>query len=76
MDKYLVSKRFACNLMGLSRSAYRYMPLPRDDEGPLRAEVIDMAGTYGRYGYRIIAGIMGNGGWAQATTPRSSLKSG
>ena len=58
MAKYLVSERTACSLVGLSRAAYRYMPLPRDDEGPLRAEVIRMASTYGRYGYRFIAGMM------------------
>ncbi|MBU3603390.1 IS3 family transposase [Polynucleobacter sp. AP-Kaivos-20-H2] len=70
MDKYLVSERSACSLVGLSRAAYRYMPLPRDDEGPLRAEVIRMASTYGRYGYRFIAGMMRNSGWGQATTAK------
>ena len=70
MAKYLVSERTACSLVGLSRAAYRYMPLPRDDEGPLRAEVIRMASTYGRYGYRFIAGMMSNSGWGQATTAK------
>ena len=70
MDKYLVSERTACSLVGLSRAAYRYMPLPRDDEGPLRAEVIRMASTYGRYGYRFIAGMMRNAGWSQATASK------
>ena len=70
MAKYLVSERTACSLVGLSRAAYRYMPLPRDDEEPLRAEFIRMAGTYGRYGYRTIAGMMHNAGWSQATTAR------
>jgi len=44
MAKYLVSERTACSLVRLSRAAYRYMPLPKDDEEPLRAEVIRMAG--------------------------------
>ena len=70
MDKYLVSERLACNLVGLSRAAYRYMPLPRDDEEPLRAEVIRMSSTYGRYGYRLIASMMRNAGWGQATTAK------
>jgi putative transposase len=70
MAKYLVSERTACSLVGLSRAAYRYMPLPRDDEGPLRAEVIRMASTYGRYGYRFIAGMMRNAGWGQATASK------
>ena len=70
MDKYLVSERTACSLVGLSRAAFRYMPLPRDDEEPLRAEVIRMARTYGRYGYRTIAGMMRNAGWGQATASK------
>ena len=70
MQKYSTSERLACGLVGLSRAAYRYMPLPKDDEEPLRAEVIRMASTYGRYGYRLIAGMMRNSGWGQATTAR------
>ncbi|MBU3606989.1 IS3 family transposase [Polynucleobacter nymphae] len=70
MDQHSISERTACSLVGLSRAAYRYMPLPRDDEEPLRAEVIRMASTYGRYGYRLIASMMRNAGWGQATTAR------
>ena len=70
MDKYLVSERTACGLVGLSRAAHRYIPLPKDDEDPLRAEVIRMASTYGRYGYRFIASMMRNAGWGQATTAK------
>ena len=64
LQKYSTSERLACELVGLSRAAYRYMPLPKDDEEPLRAEVIRMASTYG---YRFIAGMMRNSGWGQAT---------
>ncbi|MEI8077966.1 MAG: IS3 family transposase [Betaproteobacteria bacterium] len=70
MNKYSTSERLACELVGLSRAAYRYMPLPKDDEEPLRAEVIRMASIYGRYGYRFIAGMMRNAGWGQATTSK------
>lgn len=70
MQKYSASERLACELVGLSRAAYRYMPLPRDDEEPLRAEVIRMASTYGRYGYRFIASMMRSAGWGQATTSK------
>ena len=72
MDGYIISERTACSLVGLSRAAYRYMPLPRDDEEPLRAEVIRMASTYGRCGYRFIASMMHNDGWGQATRQGSS----
>jgi len=54
----------------LSRAAYRYMPLPRDDEEPLGAEAIRMASTYGRYGYRFIAGMVRNSGWGRATAAK------
>jgi len=70
MDRYRISERAACSLVGLSRAAYRYMPLPRDDEAPFKAEVVRLACAYGRYGYRTIAGMMRNAGWSQATTTK------
>ena len=45
MQKYSTTERLASELVGLSRVAYRCMPLPRDDEETLRAEVIRMADT-------------------------------
>ena len=56
--------------MGLSRTVWRYQPLICDDEVPFRAEVIRLACMYGRYGYRMIAGLMRNAGWLQATPDR------
>jgi hypothetical protein len=70
MDQYKISERSAGSLVGLSKAVYRYIPLPRDDEEPLRTEVICMAITYVRYGYRFIAGMMRNAGWSQATTTK------
>ncbi len=70
MDIYQISERSACSLVGLSRTALRYMPLPRDDEKPFRAEVIRLACTYGRYGYRTVAALMRNAGWQRATQQR------
>ena len=40
MERYCASERKACALVGLSRTAWRYMPLARDNEAPFRAEVI------------------------------------
>lgn len=71
MDRHHISERSDCSLVELSRAAYRYMPLPRSDEEPLRVEVIRMASTYGRYGYRLIAGMMRNSGWDKRLLPRS-----
>ena len=57
-------------MVGLSRVAYPYMPLPKDDEEPLRSAVVRIASTYGRYGYRFIDGMMRNSGWDQALTSK------
>lgn len=77
MDKYLISERTACNLVGLSRTAYCYMPTPKDDEESLRAEVIHMASTYGRHDYRLIARMMRNARWGSVRQlPLKSLVSG
>lgn len=70
MDKYRISERTACSFVRLSRAAYRYMPLPWDDEAPLREKFIEMASTQERYGYRTIAGMMRNSSWSQATASK------
>ena len=70
MERFHASERKACDLVGLSRTAWRYQPMLREDEAPFRAEVIRLACTYGRYGYRMIAGLMRNAGWQQATQDR------
>lgn len=70
IQRFQTSERLACTLVGLSRTAWRYQPLVRDDEVPFRAEVIRLACMYGRYGYRMIAGLMRNAGWHQATVER------
>ena len=69
-QRFRVSERRACMVLGVWRSAYRYEALPRDDEEPLRAEVIRLASRYGRYGYRMIAALLRNAGWIQATPDR------
>lgn len=68
IERYRTSER-ACVLVGLSRTTWRYAPLV-DDESPFRAEIIRLACMYGRYGYRMIAGLMRNAGWLQATSER------
>ena len=70
VEQFRVSQRRACSILGVSRSAYRYEALPRDDEERLRAEVIRLATRYGRYGYRMVAGLLRNAGWSQATPDR------
>lgn len=71
LQKFAVSERRACALVGLARSAWRYCPLViGNDEHSFRAEVIRLACQYGRYGYRTVAALMRNAGWQQASAQR------
>jgi len=58
-----VTERRACRVLGQSRTSQRYQPLIRDDEGPLTAAVIRLAGQYGRYGYRRVTALLRAEGW-------------
>lgn len=53
-QKLSVSERRACAALGHYRSTQRRLPKGRDDEAMLTADIIDLARTYGRYGYRRI----------------------
>jgi len=70
IDRYQISERSACGLVGLSRTTWRHLPIPRDDETPMRAEVIRLARAYGRYGYRTITSLMRNAGWLSVTSAK------
>jgi transposase InsO family protein len=61
--KYPVTERRACRVLGQSRTSQRYQPIIRDDEGPLTAAVIRLAGQYGRYGYRRVTALLRAEGW-------------
>jgi putative transposase len=41
----------------------RYAPQPRHDEAPLTAAIIELAGQYGRYGYRRVHALLERHGW-------------
>jgi transposase InsO family protein len=62
-SRHRYSERRICRALGISRSSIRYEPQPRPDEEPLRAAVIGLAGQYGRYGYRLIHGLLQQDGW-------------
>ncbi len=58
-----VSERRACRVLGQTRATQRYAPLPRDDEEPLTARIVELAGTYGRYGYRRVTAMLRHEAW-------------
>ena len=57
MQRFGLSERRASRLAGLSRTAMRYQPKPRDDHA-LRARLKELAERYSRYGYLILHGML------------------
>ena len=62
-SRHRYSERRICRALGIPRSTIRYVPEPRPDEGPLRSAVIGFASQYGRYGYRLVTGLLRQDGW-------------
>ena len=53
-----VSERRACRVLGQHRSTQRKVPQGRSDEEQLTEDIIILAREYGRYGYRIVTGLL------------------
>lgn len=62
-QKLGVSERRACKALGQSRGNQRREPVRPDDEDRLRADIIRLAQTYGRYGYKRITALLRASGW-------------
>ncbi|MGH7744453.1 MAG: IS3 family transposase [Candidatus Dormibacteria bacterium] len=62
-EKYEVSERHACRLLGQWRRTQRYAAIQRIDEDALTRDVITLASEYGRYGYRRITALLQEAGW-------------
>jgi len=58
-----VSERRACRTLGQHRSTQRKVPQGRADEERLTDDIIELADKYGRYGYRMVTGLLNNAGW-------------
>ncbi len=58
-----VSERRACRVLCQGRATQRYAPLARDDEAPLTARIVELAGTFGRYGYRRVTAMLRHEAW-------------
>ncbi|KMW58669.1 Mobile element protein [Candidatus Rhodobacter oscarellae] len=58
-----VSERRACRTLGQHRSTQRKVPTGRSDEELLTEDIIELARKFGRYGYRMVTGLLNNSGW-------------
>jgi putative transposase len=58
-----VSERRACRVLSQPRSTQRLIPYVPDDEPFLVSRIIELAEKYGRYGYRMITGLLRQEGW-------------
>ena len=58
-----ISQRRACRVLGQPQSTQHRMPHVADDEPRLVKRMIELASQYGRYGYRLITGMLRNEGW-------------
>ena len=63
MQKLNVSERRACKVLDQPRSTQRHVPRVSDDEEALTKRIVELAEQYGRYGYRMITGLLRNEGW-------------
>jgi len=58
-----VSERRACRVLGQPRSTQRRTPHVPDDEPRLVNQMVELATQYGRYGYRMVTGLLREDGW-------------
>jgi len=58
-----VSERRACRALGQHRSTQRKVPQGQPDEEHLTDDIIELARKYGRYGYRMVTGLLNQSGW-------------
>jgi transposase InsO family protein len=63
MKRLKVSERRACRVLGQIRSTQRHVPRISDYQEALIKRTIELAEQYGRYGYRMITGLLRNEGW-------------
>ena len=58
-----VSERRVCRTLGQHRSTQRKVPCGLPDEERLTEDIIALTKEFGRYGYRMITGMLNNSGW-------------
>ena len=57
MDCHRLSDRRACQLSGISRTAFRYQPKEASD-APVRARLIELASRHKALGYPMLHGML------------------
>ena len=57
VEHFQLSERAACQLVGLSRTGYRYKATPKNDRA-LRARLKTLAAQHSRYGYLLLHGLL------------------
>ena len=57
-----MSKRRACRALGQHRSTQRKVLQGRAEEERLSDDIIELANKYGRYGYRMVTGLLDHAG--------------
>lgn len=62
-EKLHISERRVCRVINQPRSTQRHTSIVRDDEGCLRAKIVQLALKYGRYGYRRMTALLQREGW-------------
>ncbi len=62
-EKYGLSERHACRIVGQHRGTQRYVPTVLADEDDLTRTDISLASEYGRYGYRHVTALLQADGW-------------
>ena len=58
-----VSERRACKVLGQYRSTQRLVAVVKSDEDALTSAIVELAGQYGRYGYKRVTGLLREVGW-------------
>ena len=71
-----VSERRACRVVGQNRSTQRHRTLAPQDEPSLATRTLQLAGEYGRYGYRRITALLRRGGAGEPQAGRENLAAG
>ncbi len=63
LHKLGVSERRACRVLEQPRATQRYRVVEGEYERKLTDQIVELAGQYGRYGYRRITAMLRRAGW-------------